>query len=474
MTTSSALKFCPKCREWKEPTSENFNKDKARPDGLQGWCKLCQQAYIVDWRRAQGMNPRQRLDPEIRKARRREYDRAYNEAHRDKRAEQKRRYQAKYPAKARERNRRYRAENRERMLEKSRAYYAANRESEIEKAQERNRARRAQHAHEPLKKSGPAGGKSGFDRLDKTTGFGFYLQLFLNAKATKAKGTISNHRGILSRLAHYVDNRWPFTADDIDGWLATKKAEGCGLASINGYYRSIRAFCAWLVKRGKMESNPIHLAEKPPTPRPLPRVPKKEDVRAVHAYLKSQVKGGEWLALRNVAMFSVMLDAGLRVSEVAGLDLADINLSERTVILRATKTNADGVSIFGLGAAESLRAWLAARAELPLSEEAKEALFVSHVAGREWRQITKSGIALMLRHACEKANARHISPHLLRHGCAVFSLQNGAHLIDVQKQLRHKNPTMTLRYLMMNDEGREARHLGYSPFDKTLGGAPAP
>lgn len=309
---------------------------------------------------------------------------------------------------------------------------------------------------------------SAFSRLDLQTGLGLYIGQFLNAKATRAASTIEGYQSILAQFSGHIGNRWPFDADDINSFLASKKADGCGPTTVDDFYRNIKTFCAWLVKRKKIDENPVEMAEKPPRPQLLPRVPAREDVTALYTHLLELAQNGEWIHVRNLAIFSLMLDAGLRVGEVTKLKLTDLDLNKRLVILRDTKTRSDGVSVFGLGPANHLAAWRKTRDSLALPPNI-DSLFVRFVRGKMGAMGTGSIRQTLGRVCLEAGIYPHITPHQLRHACAVFSLQGGAHVIDVQKQLRHKTPQMTFRYLMMNDEGREERHLGYSPFDRMEG-----
>lgn len=306
--------------------------------------------------------------------------------------------------------------------------------------------------------------------LDLTTGFGVYLVQFLDAKATLSPKTLISYRNELSMFARHIGNRWPFTADDINSFLASKKAAGRGMSTITTYYRAINNFSTWLVKRQKLDTNPMDMAERPPNAKPLPRAPQKEDIQVLFSWIQRRVGRGEWRGIRDVALFSLMIDTGLRVGEVSRLKLGDIDLTRRIVTLRNTKTRSDGTSVFGLGAAANLAAWLEARGKLELPADLKNCLFVGFVRGK-WLNLSENGIRQFLARCCREQDLPHLTPHQLRHGCAVFSLQAGANIIDVQKQLRHRTAQMTLRYLMMADEGREERHLEYSPFDKALGGA---
>lgn len=313
----------------------------------------------------------------------------------------------------------------------------------------------------------PEGGA--YAKLDLLTGMGPYLTLFLNAKAGRSLKTIIGFRNTLAQFAQHTGNKWPFDADDVDAFLASKKREGCAVATVQSYYRNIGNFARWLVKRQKIDSNPMEMAEKVPGSKPLPRAPQIEDVQALFNWLQRRVGRGEYKDVRNLAVFSLMIDTGLRVGEVAKLKISDIDLNRRVITVRNTKTRADGNSILGLGATANLQNWLKVREQLPLPPDQKDTLFVNRQRGK-WIPFSSTGIRQFLTRVCREKDLPHITPHQLRHGCAVFSLNAGANIIEVQRQLRHSNPQMTLRYLLMSDAGREERHLEYSPFDKALGG----
>lgn len=442
------FKWCSGCEEWK--TQSEFSKNKWKLDGLQNWCKACVALANKTWQTANR--------PKINERRRRAY------------------HAAKIPSEP--------PKQRLKMVRVGETAFSVVDVRKVRYCLGCNRwkpryghfyrrgycltcrAERAQAKATPQ----PKPNRGAFYELDLTTGMGLYIVQFLNAKGSLSPKTIKGYRDGLSYFAQHTGNKWPFDADDINAFLAAKKADGRKPATVQSYYRCIRTFAGWLFKRKKIDTNPMEMAEKPPTAKLLPRAPKREHVQILYNWLQRRVgRGGEWRGERDLAVFSLMIDTGLRVGEVARLKISDIDLTRRTVTLRDTKTRADGTSVFGWGAAANLQVWLEVKARLDLPADLKDHLFVGYVRG-EWLPLSEAGIRQFLARCCKERNLPHITPHQLRHGCAVFSLQGGANIIDVQRQLRHRTAQMTLRYLMMADEGREERHLEYSPFDKALGG----
>lgn len=299
-----------------------------------------------------------------------------------------------------------------------------------------------------------------------------YIQQFLNAKATKSPKTIISYEGTLRLLAQHTGDEWPLTPDHIDSYLADCVRRGLSPSTVDKYWRETRAFCNWLHRRGKINPNPIKLAEKPPRPRPLPRVPKDADIYAVFNYLKAQRgqnrapghNGDKWIVYRDLAVFTLLFEAGLRNGEICQLELDDLDLTRRAVYLRKTKTNFDGTSYFSEIAAGYLADWLEQRRRLPLPPGLNTVFVSKPNHGGDFRFFTVSGVGILLQRACRRAGLdRHFTPHQLRHACAAHSFRRGAEFEDVRKQLRHRSPEMTLRYLMIDDTGRSQRQASFSP-----------
>lgn len=467
-------KFCPKCKEWKERGKFGHRDDS--PDGLQGWCKACHADYLRAWRQTHGMKPRQKLDPETRKAKRREYDRAYNATHRDKRAEQRQRYRAKNLAlvteKARARARRYREANRDRLIAKSRAYYQANKERENEKARQRMLARRARQSQV----SKPPKVKVEKAPLVLQPELQQAITAFLNVKALKRPGTQERYTYSLTHYARYLiktdlpqwSNEAEVWADNVNAFLAAEKARGLKDQTVDGYYRDLTAWLRWLKRRKKIQgdlTDLIEMIERPPRVKSLPKVVKEDDAARLLSAL-NQAAGGSWLHLRDRALIILALDSGVRIGELASLTLDKLDMKHRTIAAKDTKTNEDRTVVFSERAAAPLADWLDKRLNhLNVPENLRE-VFISDYQRHGWRFLTINGIGQMLKRWQKRAGVKRFNFHRLRHSYAVYTLRAGGDLLDVQRQLGHTSIATTAIYARVDDSGRQGRHnlanpLGY-------------
>lgn len=300
-----------------------------------------------------------------------------------------------------------------------------------------------------------------------------HIEIFLTAKASaKSYKTYYFYLTGLYRYRDFAPALWPPTPESIEAYLFSLKERGLKESSIRAYYKAVKIWCTWLVKRGKLASNPFDQVERPAAPKLLPRVPKEPALRRFFDYLRASAHMGDWLNVRALALWSLAFDTGLRVSELAALTVADVPDDGRAALVRGGKTHTDRMVFFSPDVAVALSRWIRIRATLPLPP-GLDALFVSlHRSSKlpsKWRGFTTWGMRQDLKAHCCKADVPHLQPHSLRHGYAVFALRNGSNISDIQRQLGHTNIATTSRYLMCDDTGRSERHDAHSPF-ANLGG----
>lgn len=298
---------------------------------------------------------------------------------------------------------------------------------------------------------------------------------FLQAKSGKSPKTVLYYQTPLNQFRSFTGYLWPPTPESIDAFLYNCKQRGLKESSVEGYYKALKIWLTWLYKRGKLASNPIELAERPPAPKLLPRAPRLQELEKLFDYLEAVAdKGrGHWLDVRALALWSLALDTGLRVGELAALSVKDIFIDEvarrgqkghRSALVKGGKTHTERVVVFHKRTARDIRRWLKVRTGLPFPPTLN-ALFVSHTRGK-WDALTTWGMRQDLAEHCQRAGITHLTPHQFRSGYAVYSIRNGADLLDVQRQLGHSNIATTSRYLRVDDTGRAERHDVSSPRGK--------
>ena len=219
---------------------------------------------------------------------------------------------------------------------------------------------------------------------------------------------------------------------------ALMKLHGEGLAprSIARMLSAWRAYYRWLAKRGAIARNPCDGLRAPKQPRSLPK--------ALGADQASALLDGEpedTLESRDRAMAELLYSSGLRLSELASLNLdANLDLKENAVTVVGKRNKMRTVPI-GSKAREALLSWIQERGSIAGPEEV--ALFVNKFG----RRLSHSGIATRLsRWAQKQGLGVHVHPHMLRHSFASHLLQSSGDLRAVQELLGHSNISTTQIY----------------------------
>lgn len=203
-----------------------------------------------------------------------------------------------------------------------------------------------------------------------------------------------------------------------------------------------RQFFAWLGSQRLVESNPVAAIRAPKSPR---RLPKTLDVDQMNRFLS--IDDDSWLAKRDHAMLELFYSSGLRLSELAGLDLLAIDLSEGLVRVTGKGSKVRVVPV-GRMAVTALRDWLSVRAE-PLSLQTlppgalQNALFIT----QQGKRLGVRAIQLRLKHySLKQGMDEPVHPHMLRHAFASHMLESSGDLRAVQELLGHASISTTQIY----------------------------
>lgn len=296
----------------------------------------------------------------------------------------------------------------------------------------------------------------------------YYVNLFLRFKRAVCRPrTVEWYEDVLTR--HYpqatagLDRNWPPTPAHLVVFLENIKARGLSEASISNYFRALRSFLNWAFRGRFLEQNPLDFVDAPKAPRPLPKAPPAEDMVRLLAAVSLET-AADWRAARDLALFSLALDGGARIGELAALKLPDVDLVNGQVRVYSQKTYEDRVLEIGAATEADLRDWLKVRAELPLPVSLRRgALFVSDYQGKGLRSFTRSGMRQRLKFWQAKAGVEPFNFHAFRHAYAIYSLRNGADLMDVRDQMGHASIKTTAIYTEVVDAGRAERHRHTSP-----------
>lgn len=224
---------------------------------------------------------------------------------------------------------------------------------------------------------------------------------------------------------------------DIRGAVVRLRAEGLGPTSVARHLSSWRGFYTYACRRLGFTANPCVGLRPPKAPK---RLPEPLSVDACAQLLDAREADGDAALLaRDCAMFELLYSSGLRLAELAGLDLADVDLASGEVQVTGKGSKTRIVPV-GRHALDAIEAWLPLRAALA---PGSAALFVS----RRGARLGPRSIQLRLQRWARQASlAQHVHPHLLRHAFATHVLQSSGDLRAVQDMLGHASISTTQVY----------------------------
>ncbi|MCC7009911.1 MAG: tyrosine recombinase XerC [Acidobacteria bacterium] len=246
-----------------------------------------------------------------------------------------------------------------------------------------------------------------------------------------------------------------FDTEAVREFLAELHDRGLGRSSAARHLAALRTFARYLIREESIAEDPTALVGTPRSRQPLPEhLPADEVTRLLDAADLSTAQGR-----RDQAILELFYASGLRLSELAGLDLGDVNLAGRIARVRG-KGGKERLVPFNRTTAEAIRRMLQDPAPAPpvrprasgprRRTDDRQPLFRNLRGGR----LTTRSVDRIVRHYASKAGIdRTISPHALRHTFATHLLQAGADLRAIQELLGHARLTTTQRYTHL-DVGR--------------------
>ena len=283
-----------------------------------------------------------------------------------------------------------------------------------------------------------------------------HLRLNENASAHTVRAYDSDLTQYLAFLSVHTGRRVselePAQLDHLGAraWLGDLNKRGNTKSSAARKLSAIRAFGRYLRREGVLEGDPAALVG---TPKREQRVPKHLAVDEMSKLLEMP-DTAQPLGRRDKAILELFYASGLRLSELVGLDLEDVNLSGRVVRVLG-KGRKERIVPFNQTTAEALRVWLRDRESLQHARpegrayrrKVREPLFLNYQGGR---LSTRSVDKLVRRYVAACSTRYGISPHALRHSFATHLLEAGADLRAIQELLGHARLSTTQRYTHVN------------------------
>ena len=267
-----------------------------------------------------------------------------------------------------------------------------------------------------------------------------YLQ-HLAAERRLSPHTVAAYQRDLAKLSRLIADKplAELSVTDIRGAIVKLRSQSLSATSVARHLSSWRGFYAFACRRLGYASNPCIGLRPPKAAKALPQV-LSPDACTQLLDGESAPATDDALLARDRAMFELFYSSGLRLSELTGLDLNDINLhsGEAQVTGKGRKTRIVPV---GQQARIALAAWLPQR--LPLARDNTPALFISQRGTR----LTPRSVQLRLNRWARQAGLnQHVHPHMLRHAFATHVLQSSADLRAVQEMLGHASISTTQVY----------------------------
>lgn len=276
--------------------------------------------------------------------------------------------------------------------------------------------------------------------------FGRHLQV----ERSLSPHTVRNYLSDIRQFVEFFSQRRPaaplaaLTYADLRAFLASRHAVN-RKASVARKLAALRTFCKFLVRRGLLPHNIAALA---PTPKLEQHLPKFLTIDEVF-HLLEQTAGQTVLDLRDRAILELFYSGGLRVAELVGLNLEELDLAQRLAKVRG-KGDKERMVLIGTEAHRALTLYLQVRRELLTPDSpasAHNAVFLNYRGGR---LTTRSVARLVGKWAVQTGLGQPLSPHGLRHTFATHMLEGKADLRAVQEMLGHAQLSTTQKYLHVN------------------------
>ncbi|QIX26227.1 tyrosine recombinase XerC [Nocardioides sp. JQ2195] len=237
-------------------------------------------------------------------------------------------------------------------------------------------------------------------------------------------------------------------------WLARLQTQGRSRTTIARRATAARVFTGWLVRTGRSETDAGILLASPKAHRPLPDVLRADEARELVEQAAELADDGSPVGIRDVAMLELLYATGMRVGELCGLDVDDLDF-DRQVARVLGKGRKERTVPFGQPAALALKRWLDHARPKLRGEGAGPALFL----GARGKRIDQRAVrTLVHKRIRDVPGAPDIGPHGLRHTAATHLLEGGADLRTVQELLGHSSMSTTQVYTHVSSERLRAAY----------------
>lgn len=245
------------------------------------------------------------------------------------------------------------------------------------------------------------------------------------------------------------------TVEAVRAFLADLESLGRTGFTRRGYVQVLKGFGTWLAEEGYVRANPLRRLALPRVPKYLVRPLSEEEVAA----LLGAVNPRAALGSRNLTIFLLLLDTGMRLGELAGMTTSAADEAIQDGIFRVMgKGSRERYLPLGKAARDALRRYV----HVHRSSAATGTLFVGH----DGRPLSAEGLRQAIRRVARRAGVADVHPHRLRHTFAVSYITNGGDAMTLQRILGHSTLEMVRRYVALDSRDIVIRHSQASPGDR--------
>lgn len=262
------------------------------------------------------------------------------------------------------------------------------------------------------------------------------------------------YEGDVTALLTFLSDRGATSLADVElfdlrAWLAKLHADGAAPASLQRRGASAKMFFRWAQSAGLIAADPAARLKSTRVPDKLPVGVEQAHMRTLFEAVIARARDDDGpIGMRNLAMLEVLYSAGVRVSELCGMDIDDLDRS-RSLVRVLGKGNKERVVPVGEPAWAAVDSWLPRRIELVTPQTPAGALFLGARGGR----IDPRVVRRVVHEALEAVpDAPDVGPHGFRHAMATHLLEGGADLRSVQEILGHSSPATTQIYTHVTNE----------------------
>ncbi|GAB3531634.1 tyrosine recombinase XerC [Arthrobacter tecti] len=270
---------------------------------------------------------------------------------------------------------------------------------------------------------------------------------YLAQERNRSAHTVRAYRGDIEHFAAFAAGQGLTSLQEVDlsclrAWLGSLDRTGLSRATLARRAATVRSFLAWAAREDLITADPSLRLKAPKRQSALPDVLTVSQLGPLLAATQAAAVGGEPAALRARAVLELLYGSGIRVGELVGLDIDDLDTDRRTLKVLG-KGNRERTVPYGVPAAHAVHDWLARGRPRWARSESGAALLLGPRGGRLDQRQARSIVDKLLR-TVEGTGAS--GPHALRHTAATHLLDGGADLRSVQELLGHRSLSTTQLY----------------------------